>query len=31
MLRDPIIQNLFPEIFDFDEAVDVIGCLKEYS
>ena len=30
MLRDPIIQNLFPEIFDFDEAVDVIGCLKEW-
>ena len=30
MLRDPIIQNLFPEIFEFDEAVDVIGCLKEW-
>ena len=30
MLRDPIIQNLFPEIFDFEEAVDVIGCLKEW-
>ena len=30
MLRDPIIQNLFPEIFEFEEAVDVIGCLKEW-
>ena len=30
MLRDPIIQNLFPEIFDFDEAVEVIGCLKDW-
>ena len=30
MLRDPIIQNLFPEIFEFDEAVGVIGCLKEW-
>lgn len=30
MLRDPIIQNLFPEIFEFDEAVDVIGCLKDW-
>ena len=30
MLRDPIVQNLFPEIFDFEEAVDVIGCLKEW-
>lgn len=30
MLRDPIIQNLFPEIFDFEEAVEVIGCLKEW-
>ena len=30
MLRDPIIQNLFPEIFEFDEAVDVIGCLEEW-
>lgn len=30
MLRDPIIQNLFPEIFDFEEAVDIIGVLKEW-
>lgn len=30
MLRDPIIQNLFPEIFDFEEAVDLIGVLKEW-
>ena len=30
MLRDPIIQNLYPEIFEFEEAVDVIGCLKEW-
>lgn len=30
MLRDPIIQNLFPEIFEFEEAVDVIECLKEW-
>ncbi len=30
MLRDPIIQNLFPEIFDYNEAVDVIKCLKEW-
>ena len=30
MLRDPIIQNLFPEIFDFEEAIDVIGVLKEW-
>ena len=30
MLRDPIIQNLFPEIFEFEEAVDVIGCLKDW-
>lgn len=30
MLRDPIIQNLFPEIFEFEEAVDIIGCLKEW-
>ena len=30
MLRDPIIQNLFPEIFEFEEAIDVIGCLKEW-
>ena len=30
MLRDPIIQNSFPEIFEFEEAVDVIQCLKEW-
>ena len=30
MLRDPIIQNLFPEIFEFDEAIEVIGCLKDW-
>lgn len=30
MLRDPIIQNLFPEIFEYEEAVDVIECLKEW-
>lgn len=30
MLRDPIIQNLFPEIFEFEEAIDVIGCLKDW-
>ena len=30
MLRDPIIQNLFPEIFEYSEAIDVIKCLKEW-
>ena len=30
MLRDPIIQNLYPQIFEFDEAIDVISVLKEW-
>ena len=30
MLRDPIIQNLYPQIFEFEEAIDVISVLKEW-
>ncbi len=30
MLRDPIIQNLYPQIFEFEEATDVISVLKEW-